>query len=328
MSCTGNTCASTPLDVWVLCGGPDREYQVSMQSGQGVAGALVKAKHRTVLVDVNEENIQEVLDEFEKMITPSGKIIFPMIHGIWGEGGRLQEILEARNIPFVTTGQAAARHCIDKNITKQRMSEKQIPTLDFKMLDNAEDDSFELPMVIKAIEEGSSFGMAICQTKEEATLARKTLFKDYRKLMAERYLKGTEITVSILEIEGKAIALPPIKIVPAQETYDYEAKYISDDTQYLFEIGLPSEVIDQIKIDAVKIHEMMGARDLSRVDFLVDDQNQHYALEINTVPGFTSHSLFPKAANEFGLSIVQLVDLLVRQAYKKTGKMSCSECTP
>ena len=319
MSCTNKTCQCDSLDVWVLCGGPDRERPVSLQSAQGVAQALVQAKHRTILCDVNDENIQGVLDEFESLPTTSGKILFPMIHGVWGEGGALQSVLEARGLPFVTTSAAAAKNCIDKNITKQRMQANDIPTLDFKMLDGVEDDSFESPMVIKAIEEGSSFGMAICHNQQEAKEARELLFKDYSQLMAERYLKGKEITVSVLEKEGQLIALPPILIVPKNESYDYEAKYESNDTQYLFETGLPSDVIDRIKAYAIKIHKIMGARDLSRVDFLVDDDNQPWALEINTIPGFTSHSLFPKAANEYGLPLPQLVDLLVRQAYQKAG---------
>ncbi len=325
MSCAGQRCQEGPLDVWVLCGGLDRERPVSLASGQHVAKALVQAGHRTILCDVNPENIGGVLDEFEKLQTATGKLIFPMIHGLWGEGGALQGILEDREIGFVTTGARGGRDCMDKYFTKKRMVEHDLPTLDFKMIEGPRDDTFPLPMVIKAVEEGSSFGMAICQTAEQAKEARERLFKGYDQLMAERYLRGAEMTVGVLEVGGELVALPPIKIIPAQESYDYRAKYVDDDTQYLFDTGLPELILDQIKADAVRLHRLMGARDLSRVDFLVDENQQHWILEINTIPGFTGHSLFPKAALAYGLPLVKLVDLLASQAYQRS-RPGCDGC--
>lgn len=306
------------LNVLVLAGGPDRERDVSLKSGQEVARALQEAGHSVTLRDITPENLAP-LDEFAQL---NCDVIFPVLHGKWGEGGGLQHLLDQRNLPYVGCCGAAAELCIDKHRTKLVLAAHSLPTPAFELVTVGQPLSIHLPVVVKPVDEGSSFGMAICHDAQQLHQARTRLRDNYPKLLVEQFVAGKEITVGIV---GQAASqgnneyqvLPPIQIVPATEFYDYQAKYDRDDTRYLFDIDLPPAVLTQIKSLALAAHHALGVRHLSRVDFIVDADNQPWILEINTIPGFTSHSLLPMAARQAGIEMPTLVDRLVRLALRK-----------
>ena len=171
-------------------------------------------------------------------------------------------------------------------------------------------------VVVKAWEEGSTFGLSICKTQDEAVAACELLSKDYPRLLVERYVPGKELTVGVIGGEdGEPVALPAIQIVPAGELYDYDAKYERDDTQYLFDIDLTDETLRQVREWSLTAYSVLGVRHLCRVDFMVDGLGRPWFIEVNTMPGFTTHSLLPMAARKAGLDLARLTDRLVCLAH-------------
>lgn len=318
--------SSTALKIMVLAGGPDREREVSLVSGRAVTDALEEAGHEVRLCDVGPEELS-CLDEFERW---GGQVVFPALHGTWGEGGALQQILEQRAVAYVGSPPQAADRAMDKAIAKQQISAANIPTPQFEVLEAGRSPQLEPPLVLKPLREGSSIDMEICrdQTAMERTLQR--LRPRYPKLLAERFVSGKELTVGIIGDRHAANgcrALPPIQIIPAEGFYDYQAKYERDDTRYLFEIDLPAELLEELVARALRAHRLLGCRHLSRVDFIADAEGQLWFLEINTIPGFTTHSLVPMAARKAGLPLPALLDQLVQLAAADTGcEVPKAEC--
>lgn len=307
------------LKIMVLAGGPDRERDVSLNSGATVSSALSAAGHDVRQRDIGPEKL-EALDEF---IAWGGEVIFPMLHGSWGEGGALQRILEARGLRFVGCRADSAEVCMDKHRAKQAFVRAGLPTPAFELLSAGERRSIAPPLVVKAPTEGSSIDLVICRHSEEVRRARSRLHRRHERLLLEKFVEGKELTIGVLpaDASGKPCtlvnghgALPPIHIVPATEYYDYSAKYDRDDTLYLFQIDLPPAVLEECKRVAVEAARTLGCRHLCRVDLIVDAEHRPWILEINTIPGFTSHSLFPKAAGQAGIPLPRLLDHLARWA--------------
>jgi len=290
------------MRVLVLGGGPDREREVSLAGAQQVAAALREAGHETVEREIGPDD-PSPLDE-------PCDVVFPVLHGPFGEGGPLQAMLAERDLRFVGCRAAAARLGMDKVRTKQLATARGVPTPPWQTLDADAALTLDPPLVIKPADEGSSFGVFICRDADQIADARRQLHPRYPTLLAERFITGRELTVGLLDGEP----LPVIEIVPRGGFYDYEAKYSRDDTDYRFEIDLPEATLAQLQADARRVYEAIGARHLSRVDFLVDRAGRHWMLEINTMPGFTTHSLLPMAARRAGLTMPALCDRLARHA--------------
>ncbi len=305
---------SNGLKVLVLAGGPGRERAVSQAGGGQVAGALRDAGHEVMERDIQPDDLS-ALDEFKQW---GGDVVFPVLHGLWGEGGGLQRILSNRDLTYVGSGPGSASLCINKHLTKLTVAEHGVATPEAELLLAGQTRKLEAPVVIKALEEGSTFGLAICKTEAEADKAHVELSKDFPRLLVERYIAGKELTVGVVQSDDPKspgpIALPAIHIVPAGECYDYDAKYERDDTQYLFDIDVPDETLGQVSDWALTAYRVLGVHHLCRVDFMVDAFNRPWFIEVNTMPGFTTHSLLPMAAAKAGLNLTQLTNRLVRLA--------------
>ncbi|MFN3166693.1 MAG: D-alanine--D-alanine ligase [Phycisphaeraceae bacterium] len=322
ISCTGQA----TLTVLVLRGGPDRERPVSLQSGGQVAQALREVGHTAYERDITPDDLT-ALDDAKQL---GVQVVFPAMHGPWGEGGPLQAILDDAGFAYVGCEEKAARLCMDKWETKNVLQDAGLPTAEAELLNPGDKRSLAAPCVVKALDEGSSFALSICHTEEQADEAVGNLFFDHDRLMVERFVSGKELTVGVVEQassllltdkmpvppadQAKPVTLPPIHIVPAGAYYDYDAKYTRDDTQYRFDIDLPGACIEAVRDAAQHAFETLGCRHLARIDFIVDDQLNAYILEANTMPGFTSHSLVPKAAKHLGVTFPDLCDHLVRLA--------------
>ena len=308
--------ASKGLRVLVLAGGPDREREVSLVGGGQVAGALREAGHEVIQRDVMPDDLS-ALDEFKRW---NGDVIFPVLHGRWGEGGGLQRELSNRDLAYVGSGPAAASLCINKHLTKRPVAEHGVQTPASQLLLPGQARQLEAPVVVKALEEGSTIGLRICKTDAEADEACEVLSRDYPRLLVERYVPGKELTVGVIAADPETdaaqdpAALPVLQIIPAGECYDYDAKYERDDTRYLFDIDLPNETPQRVRDWSLTAYRVLGVRHLCRVDFMVDTFDRPWFIEANTMPGFTTHSLLPMAAARAGLSLSQLCDRMVRLA--------------
>lgn len=297
--------------VLVLGGGPDAEREVSLKSAAGVAAGLREAGH-----PVHEATIGEAT--LEELAALPGEVIFPVLHGAWGEGGALQDLLEALGRPFVGCRAPAARLAMDKVATKLAAAGVGVATAPGAVLNRADRACpLPLPVVVKPVHEGSSVGLMMCHGEQDWDRAhgrvRSGEFGE-RVFLVESMIRGRELTVGVLGGEGDLRALPMIEIAPASGVYDYEAKYARGDTRYLVGPDLPGGVAEEVSASALKVARAIGVRHLCRVDFLLDGSGRAWMLEVNTMPGFTATSLLPKAAAHAGVPMSGLVSRLVMMA--------------
>lgn len=320
-------CASpSKPSVLVLMGGPDAEREVSLNSGREVAAALRESGR----FDVTDRVIDRpTIFELKSLATAcQAAAIFPVLHGRWGEGGPLQELLEQLGLPYVGCQPRAASLAMDKMQTKALVSVEGVSTPPAQELDAGARCSIKPPLVLKPIDDGSSVDLRICRTEAEVVAARAHLHPRRGRLMAEAYVKGREVTAGIILDEP----LPLIEIVPAVEFYDYEAKYNREDTKYVIDPVLPEGVAEQCIAMAMTAYRTLGCRDIARVDIMLDGSRATSAggkgeakpwfLEINTMPGFTTHSLVPMASRKRGVPMPELCAKLVQAALDRAaGKL-------
>ncbi len=298
------------LKITVLSGGPSSEREVSLKSGRAVADALESVGHEVSRADISPESL-DALD------VPAD-LVFIALHGAFGEDGRLQQILENRGIRYCGSGAWASSLAMDKVASKCRFIESEVPTPRFDVLSADRLDrilaTWKPPVVIKPVAEGSSIDCHIIHDEARLRATAHAMVERYGRALIEQFIDGMELTVGVL---GRS-ALPPIQICTCRDFYDYEAKYNDNDTEYRFDIELPGTVLEQIKGLSLKAHGALGCRDFSRVDWMVDRvTHQPYALEVNTIPGFTDHSLLPKAARRAGLTFPQLCQRIVELALQR-----------
>ncbi len=285
--------------VAVLLGGKSAEREVSLKSGAAVLAALQKGGVDAHAFDPADRPLHE-LQAFD--------LVFIALHGRYGEDGTLQGALELMGIPYTGSGVMASSVGMDKWRTKLLWRAAGVATPEFELVTAESDfDAIErrlgLPLFVKPANEGSSIGISKVKTAGRLKAAYELAAKSDPLVIAEQFVGGGEYTVGILGDE----ALPIIRIVPANEFYDYEAKYLRDDTQYLCPCGLNAEQEAKIQAEALQAFRVLGAQGWGRVDFLMDEAGQHYFLEVNTSPGMTDHSLVPMGARARGLSFEQLV---------------------
>ncbi len=298
--------------VLVLGGGPDAEREVSLSSAREIAQALRKNDALTVVEHTIDRITQGEINALD------GDVFFPALHGAFGEGGPLQDLLERDGRPYVGCGPRTARLAMDKIAAKLVASRMGINTPEACLLNLADDVCpIGLPVVVKPTHEGSSVGLHICRTEQQWAQALDAARKDKttnpnRNYMVERLIQGRELTVGLLD----NAPLPTIHIAPASGTYDYDAKYNRDDTRYIIEPDLPQGIDAVLAEHAVKLAETLGVRHVARVDFILDVNDIPWLIEINTMPGFTTHSLVPMAAGRKGFAMDRLCSWLIEIAVR------------
>jgi len=299
------------MKVIVLYGGPSDEREVSLRSGEAVIRGLREAGHEVFGSDISPNDLS-ALDR-------PHDVVFPVLHGKWGESGELQEILEQRNLAFVGSGSKASRLGMDKAAAKQAWKAAGLSTPQWAVftrdsIASSAGNGVFAPSVVKPVDSGSSIGVSLCKTPQETRAAIAKVVGQFGSALVEQFIRGPELTVGLLEERP----LAPIRIVPKSEFFDYQAKYLATDTEHLFDTRLPAEVVGRCQDLARCANEVIGARDLGRIDIMVDERTHRpYLLEINTLPGFTATSLLPEAARHEGISFDQLVDRLVRRAFDR-----------
>jgi len=304
------------LNILLLKGGNSHERPVSLESAAGVSKALKEAGYNVVEYDISEPVITE------KMVT-NIDIVFPVLHGGFGENGQLQQVLEGKGLKFVGSGSEASRIIIDKIKTKKIFVDNGVPTSKYEILkdgDKAFPASLKLPVVVKAPNEGSTFGISIVKDMSEWDKALENASGDVSgMILVEEFIKGYELTVGVLNGQ----VLPIVHIQPPCDFYDFDAKYTHQQGETIYNCPPDSKVIPEaiqkeIQSYALKAYQATGARDMSRVDAILSkDELKPYFLELNSIPGFTSSSLLPKAAAAVGIPYIQLCSMLVQLAAKR-----------
>ncbi|MGC2458321.1 MAG: D-alanine--D-alanine ligase [Gallionellaceae bacterium] len=287
--------------VAVLFGGRSAEREVSLKSGTAVLAALQRSGVDAHAFDPAVRELQALRDEgYDRA--------FIMLHGRYGEDGTVQGALELMDIPYTGSGVLASALAMDKWRTKLVWQAAGLPIPAYELL--TADSDFDavaqrlgLPLFVKPANEGSSVGITKVKRAGALRAAWEEAARHDRLVLAEQYIGGGEYTVAILGGQ----ALPVIKIEPAGEFYDYEAKYLRTDTRYLCPCGLAAEREAGMQHLAQMAFDLIGGSGWGRVDLLMDESGKSYLLEVNTAPGMTDHSLVPMAARQAGMSFEQLV---------------------
>lgn len=292
--------------VAVLYGGQSAEREVSLKSGQAVCDALTGKGVDAFLIDVDHSIIEKLQQE---------KIdrVFIALHGAGGEDGRIQALLEFFDLPYTGSGVQASSLAMDKWKSKQIFSASCIQTPDYKILssENLEEVIAILgaDLMVKPAHEGSSIGMSRVGSLQQLNEAYIEAAKYDSSVFAEKLISGAEYTVAVLNDR----ALPAIKLETDHQFYDYDAKYLADDTRYLCPCGLSAKDEGYLQELALNAFKALGCSGWGRVDFMADSAGQFYILEVNTVPGMTDHSLVPMAARAAGLAFDELVMTILAQ---------------
>ena len=286
--------------VAVLMGGFSTERDVSLDSGAAILAAL---KNKGVDAHAFDPKHQPLSD----LVSQKFSRAFNILHGSFGEDGVVQGALEALGIPYTGCGVAASALGMDKFRSRLVWQGVGLPCVPFVVLNDDSDFSaieaeLGLPLFVKPAAEGSSVGVMKIRQAGELAQAYQQLQQYHGEILAERAITGGEYTCAIINNQ----ALPSIKIVPATDFYDYEAKYQRDDTVYLCPSDLSEADEQHMRTLTLQAFVALGGRGWCRVDFLRDEDGKIYILEVNTVPGMTNHSLVPKAANQIGLSFEDL----------------------
>ena len=289
----------------VLLGGTSAEREVSLQSGKAVLEALLNQGYNAHPIDPKEYPVANLKnDGFDR--------VFNILHGRGGEDGTMQGLLEQIGLPYTGCGVMASALTMDKMRTKMLWKAFGLPVAEMEVVTretfnnlNSEEvvARLGLPLMVKPSLEGSSVGLTKVKTVEALKSAVEFALKFDNTILIEEWLAGDELTVPVLD--GKV--LPAIRIVPEGEFYDYEAKYISDNTQYFCPAGLTPEREQELELLVKRAYDAVGCRGWSRIDVMCDSKGNFRLVEVNTNPGMTSHSLFPKSAATVGISFEQLV---------------------
>ncbi len=294
--------------VAVLFGGRSGEREVSLKSGSAVLAALQRQGVDAHAFDPATQDLS-ALKAYDRA--------FIALHGRYGEDGTIQGALELMDIPYTGSGVMASALGMDKWRTKLLWTAAGVTTPNYVLMDDsthAENvvTALGLPLFVKPANEGSSIGVSKVKQAGDLMAAYSLAKQSDPLVIAEQFVGGGEYTVGIL---GDT-ALPIVRIVPKNEYYDYEAKYLRDDTEYRCPSGLPAEQEKQIQAEALQAFKVLGCRGWGRVDFLMDDAGKHYFLEVNTSPGMTDHSLVPMAAKAAGLDFEALVIRILQQTLR------------
>lgn len=302
----------------VVMGGPSTEAEVSRRSGTAILEAL-KAK------GYNAEGLELNPATFANDIKASGaEFVFNALHGKFGEDGIIQGTLEMMGIPYTGSGVMAAAVTMDKVATKRFFMAEGIPTpkahtyfrYEFKKRDLTGEilQEFSVPVVVKASSQGSSIGVVIVEKAEELEAALSEAFKYDREVLVEEFIKGRELTVAVWGNEEKQEALPIIEITTVTGRYDYVTKYKVGASTHIIPAPIPEEVKKKVKEIAIRAFAVCGCSGMARVDFMLGEDNQPYAIEVNTIPGMTETSLVPDAGRAAGIEFPELCARILAMA--------------
>ncbi len=306
------------LKVAVLFGGKSAEHEVSMQSAKNVVASLDTNKCDVVEVMIDKDG------NWQKDLLDDVDVVFPVLHGPYGEDGSMQGFLKINNLPFVGPGVLGSAIGMDKDVSKRLMRDAGLPISDFLVFYKGDDVAFEsiknklgLPFFIKPANLGSSVGVSKVHGEEEFEKAVTEAFHYDTKIIIEAFIKAREIECSVLGNDNP-IASVPGEIVASHEFYDYDAKYLDEHGAELkIPAVLSDEKIKEVQGLAIKTFKVLCLEGMARVDFFLTPEGKFFVNEANTIPGFTNISMYPKLWEASGISYSDLVDKLIDLAIER-----------
>ncbi len=311
----------------VLMGGRSLEREISLASGKRVCDALAERGYRVLALDVTPDLVQTLRTE-----RPDACYI--ALHGKYGEDGTIQELLEFLGISYTGPGVTASALAWDKSVAKRIFVEAGIPTPAwitltadaFKetgaatALDLVPEAVGGFPVVVKPSKQGSALGLARIESDADLPEALLSALSFGEAALVEKWIEGPELAVSVLDdTDGGSVVLPPVEIVAKSGLFDFSAMYTAGETDYYVPARLPDEVAAEVVSLARQVHDLLGCRDVSRVDMVVDADGTPNVLEVNTSPGMTEISLLPMAARAADMTFQDVVERIVRAALARSG---------
>lgn len=326
--------------VLILFGGNSSEHYVSCKSAESIIENIDKKLFKVEVVGIDFDNTwYKFSDDLSYLKNGNWKeanilkidniikyikefdVVFPITHGTNGEDGKLQGMLELFNIPFVGCKTLASGIGMDKGVSKvmfDKLGISQVPYLaineSYKINDIIE--QIEFPVIVKPANGGSSIGINKANDKKELVRAIKEAKKYDKKIIIEKFIKARELEVAVLENNGNILCSNPGEIKSANEFYDYDAKYVNSKSTTIIPDDIPLSIVDKIKEYAKKIFKGLNCNGYARVDFFYDEKSEEiYINEINTIPGFTSISMYPKLIESIGINYTDLITILINNSY-------------
>jgi len=310
----------------VLKGGSSLERQVSLRSGARVEDALERLGHDVVPIDVGADLIARLEDT-------APDVAFVALHGRDGEDGTVQELLAILGLPYTGSGVLACIRCMDKVLSKHLLLDARIPTPEFFAFNEtafrelgaaqalpAIEERLEWPVVVKPAGQGSALGIKFARSAADVPAALIAAFSYDDKVMLERYVKGRDLAVSVLDGPDGPQPLPVVEAVPREEDfYDFEARYEIGRTEFVTPADLPEEVTARAQALAIAVYELLGCYGFARVDLMLEDSSEElFVLEANAIPGLTETSLLPQAADAAGIDFDELTGRIVELAFARS----------
>lgn len=325
------------ITVALLMGGAASEREVSKSSGKSILKSLKSLGYKVKVIDpayglnqpsdeneffgsndyseVSHKNYIEILNSTQ---LDDVDVVFNSLHGKWGEDGSVQSILDMRGIKYTGTGVLGSAVAMNKSFSKIMFNHFDVKTpkwiivdrneQNYELIQNKIKKFFGYPCIIKPNEEGSTFGLTLCRGDSEVKEAVMLALKYSDHALIEEYIEGHELTVAVFN----NACFPPLEIKPKKGLYDYESKYTSGMSEYIVPAEFPEDVLNHLKHQALLAFNAVGAKHYARIDFRVNNKNECYCLEVNTLPGMTETSLVPKMAKAVGIDFNELIDRIVK----------------
>ena len=296
------------MKIGILIGGDSSEREVSIASGRSIENACISLGHEVVRLDPKDglEKIESLLLKVD--------LVFNGLHGGDGENGKISKYLEDLGVVFTGSDSVSSEICMNKDKAKRIASNNNVLTPEWVLVTNealsGNIGQLNFPIVVKPNDQGSTLGLSIINSKSQLKGAFKVANSFASSVMYEQHIQGREITCSIVGNK----AYPIVEIIPKHEIYDYECKYTKGMSKYICPAEINKNISSYIKEISLKIHKLLGCRHYSRVDFLIDRNNDPWFLEINTLPGMTETSLLPKSLESAGVNFNQIIEKIIGEA--------------
>ncbi|MDA1038250.1 MAG: D-alanine--D-alanine ligase [bacterium] len=300
------------MKIAVLTGGDSNEREVAFWSAENVVASLKKENYEVTVFDVPKE-IPRFMEQYKEF-----DVAIPVLHGSGGEDGEIQDFLNGLKVPFIFSDVDAHVIGINKELSKEVVGASGLNVPEAHLISKDDEVEFTHPIVVKPNAGGSTIGVSVVRSPDELEAALELGFTHDDNLLLEDFIEGDEVTVSVIEEDGKAIALPVTMIVPVVENgiYDFEAKYGSETpAKHILPAPISDELTRSLQEQAVMAHEAIGARHVSRSDFIIDEFGKTWFLEINTIPGITNSSILPESirysGRDFGVLLKQWIKSVI-----------------
>ncbi len=310
------------IKVAIIFGGPGKEHEVSVSSAKNILENIDKSIFDIIEVFIDKDKkyiidnvVFEEQDGLQEIKNKEVEVIFPIIHGTYGEDGELQSKLEELGIPFVGSSSNVSTLTIDKNKTNELLQEHGITIPQSKIVYRGDSViPFNFPIIVKPVDEGSSVDLYKIKNEEEYKNSLDVIFKNHEAMLAQEYIQGREFTCGVVKINNNPAPLIATEVILTKgELFDYDAKYSVGGCREITPADVDEDIMNRIKDTALRCHTILGCNSISRTDMILKD-DKLYVLEINTVPGMTKTSFIPQQAKVCGYEMKELITLLINSA--------------